>query len=128
MNILLFLDLGMGEIVFILFVILMLFGAESIPKFARTFGKVIFEFKNATKDLQDSIVDSAKEIKNQVDVEGGSIHNQFSKPFKQAYNDVEKSVNDTSTSVNKNLNSQKKSSAETSSDNQGVKGGETPNK
>lgn len=104
MNILLFLDLGMGEIIFILFVILMLFGAESIPKFARTFGKVIFEFKNATKDIQDSIVDSAREIKNQVDGENG-VQNQFTKPFKQAYNDVEKSVNDTTSTVNKNLDS-----------------------
>jgi sec-independent protein translocase protein TatA len=128
MSILLFLDLGMGEIIFILFIILMLFGAESIPKFARTFGKVIFEFKNATKDIQDSIVDSAKEIKNQVDSEGGSIQNQFSKPFKQAYNDVEKSVNDTSSSVNKNLNTQKQSSSETASDSEEIKDGETPNK
>ena len=102
MNILLFLGLGMGEIILIMFVILMLFGAESIPNFARTFGKVIFEFKNATKDIQDSIVDSARDIKNQVDGESG-IQNQFSKPFKQAFNDVEKTVNETSSTVNKNF-------------------------
>ena len=115
MKILLFLDLGMGEIIFILFVILMLFGAESIPKFARTFGKVIFEFKNATKDIQDSIVDSARDIKSQVDG-GNSVQNQITKPFKQAFNDVEKTVNHTSSSVNQNLNSKNKSEISSSTD------------
>ncbi|MEI6019673.1 MAG: twin-arginine translocase TatA/TatE family subunit [Bacteroidota bacterium] len=66
-NFVLFLNLGGGEIVMILFVILMMFGGKGIPSIARTLGKGIREFKDATQDIQRDIQKSTGNITDQVD-------------------------------------------------------------
>lgn len=66
-NFVLFLNLGGGEIVMILFVILMMFGGKGIPSIARTLGKGIREFKDATNDIQRDIQKSTSNITDQVD-------------------------------------------------------------
>lgn len=48
----LFLNLGGGEVVIIIFVILLLFGGKGLPSIAKTLGKGIREFKNASSDIQ----------------------------------------------------------------------------
>ncbi len=62
----LFLNLGGGEIVLILFVILLLFGGKGIPNIARTLGKGIREFKDASASLQKDIRESTGGITEQV--------------------------------------------------------------
>jgi len=62
----LFLNLGGGEIVLILFVILLLFGGKGIPNVARTLGKGIREFKDATNGLQKDIRESTGGITDQI--------------------------------------------------------------
>lgn len=47
--------LGMPEVVLILAVILILFGAKKLPELARGMGKGIKEFKHATREIQDDI-------------------------------------------------------------------------
>jgi sec-independent protein translocase protein TatA len=54
----LFLNLGGGEVVMILFVILLLFGGKGIPNIAKTLGKSIREFKDAANGLQKDIQES----------------------------------------------------------------------
>jgi sec-independent protein translocase protein TatA len=54
----LFLNLGGGEIVMILFVVLLLFGGKGIPTIAKTLGKSIRQFKDATGDIQKDIRES----------------------------------------------------------------------
>jgi sec-independent protein translocase protein TatA len=54
----LFLNLGGGEVVLILFMILMLFGGKGIPNIAKTLGKSIREFKDAANGLQKDIQQS----------------------------------------------------------------------
>jgi sec-independent protein translocase protein TatA len=79
-NFILFLNLGGGEVVLILFVILLMFGGKGIPSIAKTLGKGIREFKNATNDIQRDIHQSTggitqqvneqiQEIKKELDVE-----------------------------------------------------------
>jgi sec-independent protein translocase protein TatA len=63
----LFLNLGGGEIILILFVILMMFGGKGIPSIARTLGKGIREFKDATNDIQRDIQKSTGNITDQVE-------------------------------------------------------------
>jgi len=41
---------GMGELIVILIIILVLFGASRIPEIARSLGKGIQEFKKSVKD------------------------------------------------------------------------------
>jgi len=48
-------NLGAGEIILILLVILILFGAKKIPELARGIGKGMSEFKKGLRDVQDEI-------------------------------------------------------------------------
>ena len=54
-----------GEIVIILFVYLLFFGAKGIPSLAQTLGKAVYQFRNATKDVQDEIMKGANEVRRQ---------------------------------------------------------------
>ncbi|MBC7390730.1 MAG: twin-arginine translocase TatA/TatE family subunit [Opitutaceae bacterium] len=55
-NILLFLGgLGMPEIILILLIVILLFGAKKIPELAKGLGKGIREFKDASKDITSEI-------------------------------------------------------------------------
>ena len=62
----LFLNLGGGEIVLILFVVLLLFGGKGIPAIAKTLGRGIREFKDATNDIQKDIMKGTEGITHQV--------------------------------------------------------------
>ena len=48
-------NLGAGEIILILLVILSLFGAKKIPELARGIGKGMSEFKKGLRDVQDEL-------------------------------------------------------------------------
>jgi sec-independent protein translocase protein TatA len=62
LSILLFLgSLGGWEILLILFVVLLLFGAKKIPELARGLGRGIREFKDATKDIKDELEKSVQD-------------------------------------------------------------------
>ena len=50
--------LGPPEIVVILLVVLLLFGAKKLPEFARGLGKGIKEFKKASSDIKDEVDDT----------------------------------------------------------------------
>lgn len=43
-------NIGLGELVFILVAILLLFGAKRVPEVARSLGQSIVEFKKAMRD------------------------------------------------------------------------------
>lgn len=48
-------NLGFGEILIILVIILLLFGAKRIPEIAGSMGKGIREFKKSLNDVQNSV-------------------------------------------------------------------------
>jgi sec-independent protein translocase protein TatA len=54
-----------GEIVLILFVYLLFFGAKGIPSLAQTMGKAVYQFRNAAKDVQSEIMQSANDIRKE---------------------------------------------------------------
>ena len=54
-------NLGMTEILVIMVIILLLFGAKRIPEIAGSFGKGINEFKRNIGDAQRAITDPARE-------------------------------------------------------------------
>jgi sec-independent protein translocase protein TatA len=47
--------LGTGEIILILLIILIFFGAKKIPELAQGLGKGMREFRKAARDIQDEI-------------------------------------------------------------------------
>ncbi len=54
-----------GELIVIVFFVLILFGADAIPGMARTIGKVMSEFHKATDDIKREITDHTSDIKNE---------------------------------------------------------------
>jgi sec-independent protein translocase protein TatA len=54
-------QLGFGEILMIMVVILLLFGAKRIPDVAASFGKGIKEFKKNMNDVQRDITESVRD-------------------------------------------------------------------
>ena len=55
MKTLLFLNLGTGEIIIIVFAILLLFGGKKIPELMKGLGKGVKSFKDGMKDIEDQI-------------------------------------------------------------------------
>lgn len=64
--VLLFLNLSGGEVAIIFLFILIFFGAESIPTIARSFGKIMYQIKNATDDIKRDIKESTDNIKKDI--------------------------------------------------------------
>ena len=54
--------LGGPEIILILAVLLIFFGAKRIPELAKGLGKGIREFKNATSEIKEEIEDGVKDL------------------------------------------------------------------
>ncbi len=67
--------IGGGELVLILFIMLMLFGSEKIPEVARTMGKIMAQLKNATNDIKSEIQKSAET--NGLDKTFQEMHGNF---------------------------------------------------
>ncbi|SMO62041.1 Sec-independent protein translocase subunit TatA/TatB [Solitalea koreensis] len=57
-NSLLFLNLGTGELVLIMLVVLLLFGGKKLPELARGLGRGIREFKDASEGIKQELHDS----------------------------------------------------------------------
>lgn len=57
----LFFSVGGSEIAFIVFVIVLVFGADKVPEIARNLGKGIRMIKNATNDIKHEVTKSAEE-------------------------------------------------------------------
>lgn len=53
-----FLNIGNTELVIILVIILLLFGAKKLPELARGLGKSMQEFKKATREVEDNFRDA----------------------------------------------------------------------
>lgn len=101
-NILLFLNLGGGEVFLVVIVILLLFGGKGVPNIARTLGKSIREFKDATSGIQRDIQAHANDIKNEMGNHTQVIEEQVqkakqnwqseSKEFESAADDLKKDI------------------------------------
>ena len=70
-------NLGGGEIILILAIVLILFGAEKLPELARGLGQGLTTFRDATKDVLQEVDDEASEA-------GRSLGGIYGKPARQA--------------------------------------------
>ena len=55
--------MGATEIIVIFLVYLMFFGAKGIPSLARTMGRAVRSFREATTDIQREIMDNTNEVR-----------------------------------------------------------------
>lgn len=60
-------NLGTMEIIIIIAVILIFFGAKKIPELAQGLGKGIREFKKATREIEEDITSDGKKIDEKQD-------------------------------------------------------------
>ena len=60
-----------AEIIFLLFVVLMLFGTDKLPGFIRMAGKIISSVRNASNDLKSEISKVSMENSVVKDIEEG---------------------------------------------------------
>lgn len=73
-----------AEIAFILFIVVMIFGADKVPEIARGLGKGMRTIKNATNDIKSEVMKSAE--KNGVDT---SITDDLKKELDEVKNDID---------------------------------------
>ncbi len=78
-----FLFISGAEIFFILFVVVMVFGADKIPDIARGLGKGMRQLKDATEDIK-------QEIQKSADKQG--IDTSFTKDIREGIDKVKKNV------------------------------------
>jgi len=64
-----FFNLGTGEVIILLLVILLLFGAKRLPELARGLGKGINEFKDAVNSGKEHIMDATDDIESESDLD-----------------------------------------------------------
>lgn len=55
--------MGATEIIVIFLVYLMFFGAKGIPSLARTMGRAVRSFREATSDIQREIMDNTTDVR-----------------------------------------------------------------
>ncbi|TBX69545.1 Sec-independent protein translocase TatA [Flavobacterium silvisoli] len=68
--------IGGGELIFIIFIALMLFGSDKIPDVARAIGKGMAQVKNATNEIKSEI---QKEVKaHEIDTSVRELTSTFS--------------------------------------------------
>jgi len=79
-----FLMISGGEIVFILFIVVMVFGADKLPEIARGLGKGMRTLKDATNDIKSEIQKSAE--KNGIDTD---LTKGISSEIKKVKEDIE---------------------------------------
>jgi len=53
--------IGGTEIVFVLFIVVLVFGADKLPEIARGLGKGMRQLKDATNDIKHEVTKTAKE-------------------------------------------------------------------
>lgn len=83
--------IGGTEIIFILFIVVMVFGADKIPEIARGLGKGMRTLKDATNDIKQEVTKSAKE--------NGIIDTEVTQSINEELNKVRDEVEDFAGSV-----------------------------
>lgn len=87
---LLFLNMSGGEIFVIMLFILLFFGADSVPKMARSAGKVLYQIRNATEDIKKDIRSTADNVKKDI-MDQTAVENN---PLNDLKKDIDESIKD----------------------------------
>ena len=90
MHSLVFLFISGGEIFFIMFIVVMVFGADKIPGIAKSLGKGMRQLKDATEDIKQEIQRSA---------EKQGIDTSITEDIKKEMNQVKKNIEEVSGTI-----------------------------
>ncbi len=92
-------DIGGSEVLLIILFILIFFGPKSIPGIAKSFGKTIYQIKQASDDLKSEISKSGNEIKKDLNLDGifkggeDKLEDEIMAPLKREINEVDSALN-----------------------------------
>ncbi|WP_199288016.1 Sec-independent protein translocase subunit TatA/TatB [Robertkochia solimangrovi] len=89
-----FLFISGPEVVFILFIVIMVFGADKLPEIARGLGKGMRQLKDATNEVKNEIQRSA---------EKQGIDTTFAKDIQKEIDQVRDNIDDFTGSVKRKL-------------------------
>jgi sec-independent protein translocase protein TatA len=102
--------MGGGEIVLIILVFLLLFGAKAIPDIAKTLGKAMREFQKATNEIKREINESGgglgddiKDIKSTVQ----NIKSDIQEGVRKHTGDIQETVKEHTQGIEKEINAVK---------------------
>jgi len=88
-------DIAGSEVLLILVFILIFFGSKSIPGIAKTFGRTMYQIKQASSDLQDEIKKSGVDIKKDMNLTGfiRETTEEIQRPLDQQMVEMENIIN-----------------------------------
>jgi sec-independent protein translocase protein TatA len=96
-SILIFLNLGAGEVFLVVLVIVMLFGSDKLPELVKGLGKGIREINDAKNQIQNEIQKSTSGVREEFEKHTteilkstGSIKEEFVKHTTEIQTDIEK--------------------------------------
>ncbi len=92
--------IGGSELIFIILIAVMLFGADKIPEIARTLGKGMAQLKNATEDIKSEINKSA--VANGIDIK--SLTNGFTSEIAEVKTGFNKMIDNGVENIAQNSN------------------------
>lgn len=75
-----------GELVLVMLLALLFFGADAIPDIAKTLGKAMHEFKKASNEIQREISEHTSDIKKDV--------NEISSTVTKETDEIKKGIDD----------------------------------
>ena len=79
-------DIGTGELLFVMLIVLMLFGAKNIPSLAKSLGRGMREIRQASDEIKRDIAKSATDMRRDLNMTDSL--DQIKKPFA----DIKKSI------------------------------------
>lgn len=87
--------IGGTEIVFILFIVVLVFGADKLPEIARGMGKGMRTLRDATNDIKHEVTKSAKD--------SNIMDTDTTKEIQEEINKIKDEVEDFSGSIKRNM-------------------------
>jgi len=83
-----------AEIAFIMFIVIMVFGADKVPEIARGLGKGMRQLKDATNDIKSEITKTAE--RNDIDLD-------LTKDIKKEIDKAKEDINDITGPIKRNF-------------------------
>lgn len=93
--------IGGGELIFIIFIALMLFGSDKIPDIARTMGKAMSQLKSATNEIKSEIQKSAEA--NGIDTSMKQLTSTFTDEVEKVKSNLEPNILAETTSIKEDI-------------------------
>lgn len=105
-SMLLFLNMGGGELFLVVLVVILLFGSDKLPEIAKGLGKGIREINNAKAQIQNEIQNHTGGLKDEIQKHTADIRSELDKAgqgLKRQMDDVSKTITDEGKAIDDTL-------------------------